>query len=168
MPKAERKQIRSIDEAPLLRGLARTQVPAAPQLNAGEAVSFDFMAERAPTRPRWWRFWITPWAAHSTGRLTVTDQRLVFATYRRNPRALFLFATPQDLGTVEFPLSTIRGMRFLPWWKRLAWGLSSLPWFTMVEIELSDGERYRFGSVQKAPWRRAVQELAATYPQLAS
>lgn len=141
-------------------------MPGPPSLNSGETIHFDFMAQRAPARPNWWSFFITPWASHSTGRLTVTDQRLVFATYPRNARLLFLTATPSDLGTVELPLSAISSLRFLPWWKRLAWALSSYPWFTMIEITLTDGKRYRFASVPRASWRRAMQELASTYPQL--
>jgi hypothetical protein len=162
------KHIHSVDEIPLLRGVARTQMPGAPSLNPGETIYFDFMAHRAPARPNWWRFFITPWASHATGRLTVTDQRLVFATYRRNARLLFLTATPSDLGTVEFPLSSIRAVRFVPWWKRLAWALSFYPWFTMIDIELNSGERYRFGSLPKTVWQRTIQELATACPQLTS
>jgi hypothetical protein len=156
-----RANIRSIDEMRTLGRMSRVLMPAAPSLEPGETVLFDFSAQRHLPGLRWRRV-LTPWGRDSRGRLTLTDRRLVFSIYKRDPRALWLAKVPSDLGDVEFALAEVTHIGKFPWWNLFGW----FPGATTADIVLSGGERYFFSQLAGRQWHAAMQSLAEMYPQL--
>lgn len=153
-----KRDIHSVEDVPFFGRLVRIGVPGPPSLRPGETTLFDFPAGRASLRPNWSQilFFVIGRHRSAMGRLTVTNERMIFSTYRRDYQGLFIFKVPASLGAVDLSLAEILQWNYRSWWQRAAWGASAIPGGTMVEIETKSGDRYRFFNIPRKQWDSAM------------
>jgi len=165
----KRPPITDIDATPF-RFLTRWLTPPLPKLEDGEVVHLNVVAVRLETGRE--RRWIVSWAnplrpRESTGRLVMTDSRIVYRAAGRNPTTMYLTQLPAEIGSIDFLLSDVQSTNVGGWRRRIASPVGILPGGLVVDIETTTHGRIRFG-LSSAGWTAATQSLIATFQQLDS
>jgi hypothetical protein len=133
--------------------------PPRPALRDAETVLYDMPAGRASSRFKVGYLLLPGFGRRSDGRLTITNQRIIYQTGQRDPTVMFLARHPTETTNAEIQLDDVSSIRTIPWIRRYWYGLSGMPWYTMVEVNTKDGQRLRFTSLVRSAWKDAMPQI---------